>query len=326
MKAALAKVYGWVSSTKNFLYDQGIVDSLHLQTPVVSIGNLTVGGTGKTPVTQMIIDYYLKKMIRPAIVGRNYKALLRGIGKVDISRSFAAQYFGDEPTLLAMKNPETSVFVGPVKWKVSTHAEQTVQPDVIVIDDGFQHRALYRNLDIVLIDATAPLADYQLLPQGRAREHLRSLQRAHWIFLTKVNLAGELRLAELKKLLPPHLKILEVAYRLQGKTEEAGFKALAFAGLARPESFRTSLKQDTLYDVVEFIDFPDHYAYTAKDVERILQRGKDLGVQVYLTTEKDWTKIQNLVGDHAQFRALELKTQFLSGAEEFHADLDKVVH
>jgi tetraacyldisaccharide 4'-kinase len=123
-----------------------------------------------------------------------------------------------------------------------------------------------------------------------------------------------------------NLKVLEVAYRLQGPAEEAGLKALAFAGLANPESFRSSISQDTGYELLDFVSVPDHYAYSAADIERILQRGRELGVQVYLTTEKDWTKIRNLVSDHSQFRVLELKTFFLGGAEEFHADLDQVVN
>jgi len=322
----LSSLFGMLSAARNFFYDAGLVDSLDLNAPVVSIGNLTSGGTGKTPITQMIIDHYQEKMIRPVVVGRNYKARLRGIGRVDITKPYAAQFFGDEPTLLAMRNPEISVFVGPVKWMVAEQAEREVKPDVIVVDDGFQHRALHRDLDLVLMDATADMMDYEYLPKGKGRESLFSLDRAHWVLLTKVNLAEENKVEQILQMLPPHLKVLQVAYRLQGPVEEAGVKAIAFAGLAKPESFQKSIQQDTLYDLIEFIPYPDHHAYTEVDVRKIVDRAKEQGAQVILTTEKDWTKIQNLVTDQSQFRVLELKTYFLGNAEEFHADLDKVVH
>lgn len=321
----ISNIYGMLSDTRNFLYDAGFIDSIHLKTPVVSIGNLTVGGTGKTPITQMIIDHYQKSLIRTAIVGRNYKAKLRGIGKVDISRPFAAQYFGDEPTLLATRNPEVPVFVGPVKWMVAKAAEKEVKPDVLVIDDGFQHRALHRDLDLVLMDATEKFSSYDFLPSGKGRESIQSLDRAHWVLLTKVNLTEEDKVQKIRDVLPKHLNILEVSYRLEGPVEEAGMRAIAFAGLAKPESFKTSIQQDTLYDLAEFISFPDHHNYSEDDIRKVSQKAKEQGAQVILTTEKDWTKIQNLLTDHTQFRVLELKTHFLGNGEEFHANLDRVV-
>lgn len=322
----LSSIYAMLAQTRNWCYDLQLIDSLDLKTPVVSIGNLTVGGTGKTPITQMILDHYLEKRIRPVVVGRNYKAKLRGIGRVDANLPFCAQYFGDEPTLLAMNNPGVPVYVGPVKWLAAEQAEREVSPDVIVMDDGFQHRALHRDLDLVLMDATEKFSQYDFLPSGRGRESIHSLDRAHWVFLTKVNLAEESKVEQILEILPKHLKVLEVAYRLQVPVEEAGSKAIAFAGLAKPESFKTSIRQDTLYELLDFISFPDHHAYTIEEIQKISARARQQGAEVILTTEKDWTKIKNLMTDHSQFRVLELKTHFLGNAEEFHVDLDKLVH
>ncbi len=321
----MSHLYGSASDLKNFLYEAGFADSLKLKTPVVSIGNLTVGGTGKTPITQMIIDYYKEKLVRTAVVGRNYKAQLRGTAKVEPEKKFAAQFYGDEPTLLASTNPEVGVFVGPRKWKAAEQAETQMKPDVILMDDGFQHRALFRDLDLVLLDATVPDEDYELLPKGRAREALSSLARADFVLLTKTNLAKEEKIEQIKSKLPANLKILEVAYRLAGEMEEAGLKAMAFAGLARPESFKTSIQQDTLYQLLDFVSFPDHHIYTEQEIDRLLRQKKEVGADVLLLTEKDWVKVKNLVGESSEFRVLQLKTHFLGPVEEFYASLDQVV-
>ena len=322
---ALSWLYGSGARLKNFLYEAGFADSLKLDTPVISIGNLTVGGTGKTPITQLILDYYAQASLKAAVVGRNYKAQVKGNAKVDPTKNMAAQYFGDEPTLIAQRNPDVSVFVGPKKWSAAFQAEQVSKPDVIVVDDGFQHRALYRDLDLVLLDVTVPIGDYQMLPKGKSRESLESLARADYVLLTKVNLTQEENIEQIKAMIPADKKVIEVSYRLGGVIEEAGAKAIGFAGLAKPESFKTSILQDTLYELLDFVPFPDHHAFTHQDIERLVNLKNEKGADVILLTEKDWVKVRNLIGDHKDFRPLQLQTHFLESVEEFYASLDKVV-
>jgi tetraacyldisaccharide 4'-kinase len=326
MKSFLSPIYATVTSARNFIYDVGFADTLKLNTPVVSIGNITVGGTGKTPVTQMLLRYYLDKGLKPAAVNRNYKAQVRSAVEVDPRHPHASRYYGDEPTLIALNNPEASVFVGPSKWQAAHLAETQVHPDVILIDDGFQHRALHRDLDLVLLDVAVPRAHYQMLPKGFAREPLSSLRRADFVLLTKTNFVGDDELKRFKTLLPDGLKTLEVEYHLSAPTADAGLKAVAFSGLARPESFKQSIQQDTKYELLDYMIFPDHHTYTHRDLDRILSLKKELGADVLLMTEKDAVKISGLIENPDFFRTLSLQTHFSGPLEEFHAALDKVVH
>jgi tetraacyldisaccharide 4'-kinase len=325
LKKAAASVYQLVSDGRNFMYEAEILDSVHVDCAVISVGNLTMGGTGKTPVVQWVLDQCLSKGKRCAVVGRNYKARRTGISKVDPNQTFAAYEFGDEPTMIASHYPEVPVYVGSRKWEVALLAQRESSPDVILVDDGFQHRALKRSLDLVLIDATSAHLDYEMFPLGRSRETWKSLARADWIFLTKSNFVDELKLEEWYRLLPEQTRILELSYRLKEDfLNEAGKKAIAFTGLARPESFKQSLLNDGLYDVRSFVEFPDHHQYTTQDLLQIVKKLQAEDAEVILTTEKDWIKVKNLDIPRELFRPLGLEVHAIGPVEEFHAALDKV--
>jgi tetraacyldisaccharide 4'-kinase len=330
----LAQIYWTLSEVKNVLYQAGFLDSVKLQKPVVSIGNLTVGGTGKTPFTQMIIQRLTSRGIKVAVVGRNYRGQTKGTVRVDPALEQAAFLFGDEPALLAQKNPDVPVFVGPEKWSTAIQAFNTTDAECIIVDDGFQHRALHRNLDFVLLDATSELKDYKPLPWGLARESIKNLRRADFVVLSKVNMVPEETLQQLKALLPSDLPVIEMSYRLESPVEEAGFKVLAISGIAKPESFVLSLKQDTLYEVVGLLGFPDHHPFELRDLEKIYQAKVNSGAQVVVMTEKDFVKIQPLMRTHAaeqitalrpeDVRVLPLKTHFLDSSANFDAALDRL--
>ncbi len=325
----LSHAYGVIIDSKNFLYDRGFIRPQHLRTPVISIGNLTVGGTGKTPLTRFILDYYIARSFRPAVVARNYKAQVRVPSRVDISKMGAANYFGDEPTMVAMGYPDVGVFVGAKKWKAACLAEKLLQPDILLVDDGFQHRALERALDLVLLDATFPLENYALLPRGLARERFSSLDRADFVFLTKTNLASRKKTDDLRKLVPIQTKVLEVTYQLRDHNGERGegIKAVAIAGLACPESFQSSIQKDTLYELVGFMGFPDHYEYTRKDMDKFFSWQKSNGAEFILLTEKDWVKIRDLISPEERLvlRVLSLTTYISGSVGELQSSLDEVI-
>ena len=328
--AALAPIYHSGAGIRNFLYDAGILDAIVLPSPVISVGNLTMGGTGKTPFTQMLVNHLIERRKKVALVGRNYKSRSVTVSKVDPKRKDAALFFGDEPTLLAQKNPGVSVYVGPRKWQAACLAFEMDPPDCVIVDDGFQHRSLYRNLDFVLMDATAPLLDYKIFPRGKARESLNSLKRADFIVLSKVNLVEESKIAALQALLPADIPILQISYRLESPVEEAGFKVMAVAGIAKPETFHQSLKLDTLYDVVGQLNFPDHHPFQVRDLNKMKAEMIKAAAQLIVMTDKDYVKIGPMIQTETcdlrpeDIRVLPLRTFFLDSTAKFDEALDRL--
>lgn len=321
---ATQKIYQALEAGHRWSHHLGLLDQLKLRTPVLSVGNLTMGGTGKTPFVQYLVEKLQQKGRRCGIVSLNYQARIRKPALVDPKRPDAAFYYGDEPTLLAHHFPQVPVMVGPRKWESALHLEATGLCDTLILDDGFQHHALARDLDFVLIDASAPLEDLELLPVGRARESLDALQRADYLVLTRVNQAEESQLARLVSLLPPDKPILQMSSQLQGEfLEETGRRVFGFAGIGRPEAFEASLKSESFYELVGFQGFPDHYNYKMQDLERLRQLAKDAGAELLITTEKDAVKIRSLTPDRTDLRVLPLLFKPILGGESFQEFLDK---
>ncbi len=196
-------LYEGLSNLKNFLYNYNFIKKTVIGIPVLSVGNLSVGGTGKTPCVCFLAQTLLeKKMFRSiGIVSRSYKTALKSPQKVDLTRPQAAQIYGDEPCLLQKKLPACSVWSGPQKYLTAKLAVTQETFDLIIVDDGFSHRKLHRHFDLVLIDVTAPLSEYQVLPQGRLREPLSQLHRAHALLLTKTNLVEQSKTQQIIDLL-----------------------------------------------------------------------------------------------------------------------------
>lgn len=307
-----------------YLYMFGLLDQVRIGTPVISIGNLTLGGTGKTPFVRFLISELKKRDLSSAIVSLNYRATIRSTGLVDPLQPNAALIYGDEPTFLAQSLGSVPVVVGPRKWESALWAVENISPQIIVLDDGFQHRPLWRDIDIVLIDASAPMEDYQLFPLGRARELWDALSRADYIVLTKVNQADELWLDQLREMLPAELPVLEMAGRLSGNfLEEGQAKVIAFAGLGRPESFEKSIQEEAFFELLEFIPFPDHHSYTQEEIQAFIRKKNEMGADLILTTDKDWVKIAPLVKDFDFFRKVEFDLSPVGNANEFYEFLDK---
>lgn len=296
--------YDILSELKNKFYEKNMVKKIKLKTPVISIGNLSVGGTGKTPCVQYIALALLKKgsFKKICIVSRSYKALLKSPQKVELSKSKSAQFYGDESCLLQKNLPQCSVWSGPKKYQTALAAEETENPDLIIIDDGFSHRRLDRQFDLVLIDASVPLSEFQTLPVGRLRESLSHLQRAHAILITKSNLVND---EKIKKIMDLILKQKNIAkaniYLAEGISDLNTLESqkddlFVFCGLGKPESFKASLTK-LGFLIVHFQIFSDHYSYTNKDLNQLAQAfkiAKEKNSRLKLvTTSKDLVKINS---------------------------------
>jgi tetraacyldisaccharide 4'-kinase len=346
---SLGFLYEKASEVKNGLYDQNILSPVRLPVPVVSIGNLTVGGTGKTPLTHFCLQWLNGRGTRCAVVSRNYGAEVREIAQVDVRHLEAAKYFGDEPVLLAYKNPGAAVFVGPRKYQTAPVAFERARPEIVLVDDGFQHRKLARDLDIVILDATEAWSNYRCVPEGRAREPWASLQRADLIFISKVNLAGPGAVDRLLENLQPFEKpVAQFAFEtgahydihslgLADQTspvEQAqppplaplprGTKAVLVSGIGRPLAFEKNLQPLGL-NVVEHFRFQDHYKYGVSDIAKIVGRAKALGGLPIITTEKDAVKLLPLWPKETPLRVAPLEVRAVVGEEAVYEILDQVI-
>ena len=287
----LTGLYGAATALRNTLFDGGVLSSRRLERPVVSAGNLSVGGSGKTPFVIALGELLKARGIRFDVLSRGYGRKTRGVLVVETDGNAAD--FGDEPLLIA-RRLGVPVIVGESRYDAGRIAEQKFQAQLHILDDGFQHRSLVRDFDIVLM--TEGDFDDRLLPSGRLREPLSSLQRADAIVLPG-DFAGqkfsvhELTIESLanqgKLIWRMHREIVAPAVPVA---------PIVFCGIARPQQFFAQVRAAGIAPAAE-VEFRDHHAYNRSDIERLrAQRGK-LGAGGFLTTEKDAVNLGSLQED-----------------------------
>lgn len=272
-----------------------------LPRPVISIGNLTVGGTGKTPVVAWLVARLQRQGRRVAILSRGYGRAVGATGLVDLDgvESPAACY-GDEPVLLA-RRLGVPVLIGSDRVANGRDALRHGDVGCFILDDGFQHWALARDLEIVLLDGERPFGSGHLLPWGTLREPVAALRRAHVILVRQTAEAPPLdglrealrRHAVTAPVVPIRYRVTAVEEPLTGQSREmsslAGLRVRLLSSVAQPASFE-SLVRSMGIDVAAHARYPDHYAYTAAD----LRRRDGGGTEPLLTTEKDWMRLEPL--------------------------------
>jgi tetraacyldisaccharide 4'-kinase len=272
--------------------------AVHPGIPVISVGNLTVGGTGKTPLTAWIASHLLEDGRRPAIVSRGYGGS-SGRGPCVVSRGAGplvpAGVAGDEPVLLARRLPGVLVVVGSDRL-AGARAAREAGADVLVLDDGFQHRRLARDLDLVLLDSHDPFGAFRLLPSGPLREPVASLKRADAVILTRSR-PGE-PLPFLERVIRRHagdVPLLRAGHRATGFVDAAGSaqpppgRAVAFCGIGSPDTFLVDLLSEGV-EVLEERRFPDHHRFRPAELAEIAALARRHGA-VPVTTEKDLVRL-----------------------------------
>jgi len=327
-------VYRLAVTLRMHLYAGGIFRGERLPCKVISVGNITVGGTGKTPVTLYIADLLKRMGLKVAVISRGYGGRAeKGGGIVSNGETVMMKpdEAGDEPYLMALKLKGIPVLVGRDRVRSGRLALNMFDSDVLLLDDGFQHVRLIRDMDFLLLDAANPFGNGHLLPRGILREPLSQLGRADAFVLTQseTGTTSPEALSDFQRIAAgrPIFGGARIPDRLVGNGEGETYpldflkdrKLLAFSGIARNEGFREMLLELGC-DIVEFLSFPDHYYYSDEDLRSIAGLGESLGAEFLITTEKDYVRIQVSQKKPANLLILEMVISFgddTSGLEEF---------
>lgn len=335
--SALAGGYRGLLGARDWLYGHGVLRSQTLPCPVISIGNLTVGGTGKTPAVELAVQTLTALGRRVAIVSRGYRRKTSGIEIVADAASIRLDPAdaGDEPFLLARRLPGVPVIVGANRYDAARVAVERFGPTAIVLDDGFQHRTLTKNLEIVMTRARSPWGNGQLLPHGPLREPLSALSRADLIVAAgaeRLEDAADVREAARRH--APGVPVAAARYvpvecwdgrtlRPRPPDDLGGRRLVAFAGLASPDGFARTLEALRV-DVADFATFVDHHWYSAGDLAELDARAAALGAEGLVTTEKDWVRFRDVARPRRPIHVVSVRLELLNGAADWQRVFERV--
>jgi len=327
----LESLYGTGSALRNFMYDKNVLKAKSIPCRVVCIGNLTVGGTGKTPVVIMTARMLREAGCPVAVVSRGY----RGTGKGPLVVSDGSDVCvspvesGDEPHIIARELPGVPVVVGKNRYEAARLACERFHPWVVVLDDAFQHRKLARNVDIVTIDCDNPYGNEHLLPRGVLRESPYSLRRAGAVVVTRCR--GDVDRKRLERMIRYYDRRVRIFWsghfpvglRRPGGTERSapetlkGRKVAALSNIAVPGSFHRML-EDCGADLVHRRVFPDHHRYSGGELEAVEREAREAGADLLVMTAKDE---RNLPGGYdvgtMDKLVLDIETRLLGDHDEY---------
>lgn len=335
--SVLAGSYRGLVGAREWLYAHGLLHGRALGCPVVSIGNLTVGGTGKTPAVELAVRTLVQLGHRPGVLSRGYGRRGGGVQVVADAASIRldAEEAGDEPFLLARRLPGVPVVVGANRYEAGRVARARFGVTAIVLDDGFQHRTLSKDLEIVMARAVQPWGNGRLLPGGPLREPVEGLTRAHLVVATGARQpidAAEVTATVAR--VAPRVPVLTAVHvptecfesspmRVVPLTALSGGRLLAFAGIGTPAGFRRTLSEAGV-SVVDFQEFPDHHWYAREDLARLERRAVAKGAEGFVTTEKDWVRLRGLPPLGRPVYVLSVRLVLTSGEPQWQAAFERL--
>ena len=296
-------IYILITTIRNYLYDINLFESTKLPCKIISVGNITVGGTGKTPAVIAIAKFLQQQNESVAVLSRGYGRESTGTQLVTDGEVNLANWrnVGDEPTLMAKYLSNIPIVVDENRIRGGNYLINKYNPEIIILDDGFQHRKIHRDVDIVLVNSNTSNFKNRIFGFGNFREPWKSLKRAHIIFLTKSDFItpSSKLLAKLKAIHLPLFKtdIISSSYLLDQKNNKIninnfnGKTALLFSGVGDPESFKKTV-QSLNVSILGSINFRDHNNYSRSNIQKIRGKFIDSGADIILTTEKDFLKIE----------------------------------
>lgn len=284
-------LYSGILEIRKMLYCLGIFKSHQTAVKILSVGNLTFGGTGKSPLVSFLLDKFSNN-IKVAVLSRGYGRKSRGFLKVDKQNLNGAEIYGDEPFMLAQNHPDISVYVCENRVNGVNEILKKEKVDWVFLDDAFQHLKIKKNVNIVIVDATEDLKNYNFPPFGRLRSRKQDIFEADIKVLTKVNLVEPYKIQEIHKLFNTS-DFIEIESHIEAVRETISSeilspqKVILISGIAKPKNFENSVKM-LGYDVVEHFAFQDHYRYQFEDIQKIVKKYPNLPI---IITEKDYAKL-----------------------------------
>ncbi|MDD2480224.1 MAG: tetraacyldisaccharide 4'-kinase [Victivallaceae bacterium] len=350
-----SRFYRMGSQFRLWMYDKRVIRNRAIGCLVVSIGNLSCGGTGKTPVVEVFAKTLHQKGRKVAVLSRGYRSKQRSLwfklthmfGKRKLEAPIKvvsdgkkllldSTYAGDEPYMLATNLKGVPVLVDKDRVRLGLYAIEHFQTDTLILDDGFQYLDLMSHINILLVDSTDPFCNHHVLPRGLLREPIKNIRRADYIFLTKSNGGNHLR--HLKTFMRRHnrrAEIIECCHRPQyvemvydrGKRQNLEFmrgrKIAAISGIARPESFEAFLIEHGA-EVVATSRFADHHRFTENELIKFRDLAIETGAEIIMTTEKDAVRMPLINGESPPFYFLRIEIDILSGQESFDQCISRI--
>jgi len=347
----LSIIYGAGLKIRASGYKSGLLGSKKLPCKVISVGNITAGGTGKTPMTIYLARRIHQMGYRAAVISRGYRGRAEKSGGI-VSNGrevfMGPQLAGDEPYMMAtyLKTIEVPVLVGRDRYRSGLLALDKFNPDVIILDDGFQHLKLARDINLILLDNRRPFGNKFLLPRGTLREPVPSLRRADIFILTRSDSGPEVpetnNLTVLDRYLngrrlykTTHVPVLYTWLKTGRQTTDAdlapsnslstwnfsvlkGRKILAFSGIANNDEFKQTLV-DLGCDVTGFMGFQDHHRYSDNDIVKILESAKNTGADCLCTTDKDYARMEYMTQWPIDLAVIGVEISFGNEDADFNA-------
>ncbi|MED5433824.1 MAG: tetraacyldisaccharide 4'-kinase [Candidatus Neomarinimicrobiota bacterium] len=323
--------YWGVIYWRNLFYNLNFFVSRKIPTKVISVGNITAGGTGKTPAVIYLSQLFQRKNYKVAVLSRGYGRKTAGTQLVTDGNNKVNDWrnFGDEPTLISQKLNKIPIVVDQNRYRGAMYLIEKFSPDLIIMDDAFQHRSIERDLDLVLLNSQAGQSDYRLIPHGLLREPFSHIKRADAIIFTKSNLnePSQKIVSRAKKTNLPifnssitHNKFLNInseAFKPENKP-----RAVAVSGIADPKSFYKSLDKTNI-KLVSKIAYVDHHEFKQSDIDRLKKALIDNSAEIIVTTEKDMIRLANLDLGEINIYSLSIDFQLDEPGEKYITNLFK---
>ena len=333
----VSKIYALGAAFRLRLYKNNLLHTFRLPCKVISIGNITLGGTGKTPMVIYLAELIKSMGVNPAVVCRGYKGKCEhstGIVTDGNSVFLGPEQAGDEPYLIATRLSGVPVVVGKNRYQSGMKTWESFQPDVIILDDAFQHIRLFRDLNLLLVDASNPFGNGRIFPRGILREPLNQIFRADAFVITRAepgcpvdSLFTEKRGKTVKPVfrcrhLPDTVSVLnsEGTWVKTGLDSIRGKKCLAFSGIAKNEDFFLTLTGLGCFPA-DFIGFPDHHEFSSHDIKTIIETAQKKQVEFLITTEKDRVKISKNMFSPMKIYSLGVNISFIDEDNDLFREL-----
>jgi tetraacyldisaccharide 4'-kinase len=335
--SAVTAGYRGLLEVRERLYGWGVLRSRRLQCPVISIGNLTLGGSGKTPAVELAVRTLQELGVRPAVVSRGYGRRSSGVQVVADRTGLRAdpQGAGDEPFLLARRLSGVPVVVGENRYEAGRRCLESFGVEVLVLDDAFQHRTVEKDLEIVLVSGRSPWGNGHLFPRGPLREPLSALARAHLVMVVggeppeRARVGEEVRRHNLEApIVAADYEPLE-CWQVRETAPCApdtllGRRLLGFAGIARPDGFRRTVERLGV-SLTGLVEFPDHYWYEPEDLAALVRQADAAGAEGLVTTEKDYVRLSAIALRTIPIWILSVRLRLTEGHARWRAAFEGVL-